>query len=404
MAALLFKLQACTQLELNKVASTSKLCAWKKSRRYAEPAPLKNIDFRRPKKDSCVPNETKGSKQLEKPYCSKDPSVSGETSATNKLKELRKLAPNAAIFTSILDSSSDDDRNNSETDTGDEDESNCISEPLTSLFVPQAINFTNDELQEHCKNHTKGIKIVTVYHKFTSMCITSASRTWQLQRAGRITASISKQAFQVGKSVDYPKSLMNSVMQYSESIDVAATRYGKRMEKEAKRDYINLATKSHSTMVVSDTGLHVLPESPYLAASPDGLIECKCHGKGVLEIKCPYKYKDSLDGWKSDSNFPVSFDGVIRQNHQYYFQVQHQLLVTGRSYCHFFIWTKGEKESDKLLLTIEEDSQFYLKLQEQFCKVFFNFILPEIVSRKHDQNKDNSANFIAIVKDLASNP
>ena len=355
---------------------------------------LKNIDFRRPKKDSCVPNETKGSKQLEKPYCSKDPSVSGETSATNKLKELRKLAPNAAIFTSILDSSSDDDRNNSETDTGDEDESNCISEPLTSLFVPQAINFTNDELQEHCKKSYKRYKNSNCVSQYRNFCkITekqSASRTWQLQRAGRITASISKQAFQVGKSVDYPKSLMNSVMQYSESIDVAATRYGKRMEKEAKRDYINLVTKSHSTMVVSDTGLHVLPESPYLAASPDGLIECKCHGKGVLEIKCPYKYKDSLDGWKSDSNFPVSSDGVIRQNHQYYFQVQHQLLVTGRSYCHFFIWTKGEKESDKLLLTIEEDSQFCLKLQEQCCKVFFNFILPEIVSRKHDQNKDNS--------------
>ena len=71
-------------------------------------------------------------------------------------------------------------------------------------------------------------------------------------------------------------------------------------------------------MVVSDTGLHVLQEHPYLAASPDGLIECKFHGKGVIEIRCPYKYKDSLDG-KSGSNFPVSSDGVKRQNHQYYF-------------------------------------------------------------------------------------
>eukprot|EP00795_Rhopilema_esculentum_P010137 gene10137-18802_t len=34
-AALLFKLQACTLSELNKVASTSKLCSWKKSRQLA---------------------------------------------------------------------------------------------------------------------------------------------------------------------------------------------------------------------------------------------------------------------------------------------------------------------------------------------------------------------------------
>ncbi|XP_057310110.1 uncharacterized protein LOC130648104 [Hydractinia symbiolongicarpus] len=39
-AALLFRLQACTQLGLNKVACTSTLCSWKKSRRQAIPAPL----------------------------------------------------------------------------------------------------------------------------------------------------------------------------------------------------------------------------------------------------------------------------------------------------------------------------------------------------------------------------
>lgn len=29
-----------------------------------------------------------------------------------------------------------------------------------------------------------------------------------------------------------------------------------------------------------------------------------CHGKGVLEIKCPYRYKDSLNGWEKDKDFP----------------------------------------------------------------------------------------------------
>jgi len=31
-----------------------------------------------------------------------------------------------------------------------------------------------------------------------------------------------------------------------------------------------------------------------VGASPDDIINCKCHGKGVLEIKCPYFFKDQL--------------------------------------------------------------------------------------------------------------
>ena len=55
-AALLFKLQMCSQMDMNKIASTSKLCAWNRSRKHVESAPLKIIDFRRPKKGS-LPRE-----------------------------------------------------------------------------------------------------------------------------------------------------------------------------------------------------------------------------------------------------------------------------------------------------------------------------------------------------------
>ena len=43
-------------MQLNKIACTSKLCQWKKSRQRAEPAPLGEISFKRPKKDEVVPN------------------------------------------------------------------------------------------------------------------------------------------------------------------------------------------------------------------------------------------------------------------------------------------------------------------------------------------------------------
>ena len=39
---------------------------------------------------------------------------------------------------------------------------------------------------------------------------------------------------------------------------------------------------------MQNTGLHINAKFPYLGASPGSLIQCDCHGKGVLDIKCPY--------------------------------------------------------------------------------------------------------------------
>lgn len=39
----------------------------------------------------------------------------------------------------------------SETDSGDENDENCMPEPLTALFDPTAINLTNEVLSVHAK-------------------------------------------------------------------------------------------------------------------------------------------------------------------------------------------------------------------------------------------------------------
>ena len=56
-AALLFKIDASMRLELNKVASTSQLCSWNKSRRQVDPAPLQLINFSHPKRHENKPKE-----------------------------------------------------------------------------------------------------------------------------------------------------------------------------------------------------------------------------------------------------------------------------------------------------------------------------------------------------------
>ena len=44
--------------------------------------------------------------------------------------------------------------------------------------------------------------------------------------------------------------------------------------------------------MVAGSGLVINPWWPFVAATPDGIVDYKCCGKGVLEIKCPYSHRD----------------------------------------------------------------------------------------------------------------
>ena len=139
-AALLFKLETCTQLELNKTASTSELCAWKRSRKQAEASPLKKIDFTRPKVGS-LPKEFPSCGQSECPYSYSDPSLNENSDNSIKLNQLKLIAPNAAIFTSISGGTRNQ-QESSGTETADENESDILPEPLSSLYMPDYANLS----------------------------------------------------------------------------------------------------------------------------------------------------------------------------------------------------------------------------------------------------------------------
>ena len=109
------------------------------------------------------------------------------------------------------------------------------------------------------------------------------------------------------------------------------------MEPVAIKSYLEFSKTNHDGFHISESGLHIKKGLSFLGASPDGLIQCECHGKGVLEVKCPYKYRNGLNGCFADANFPLTSTGEFKTNHQYYYQIQHQMLVTDRNYCHFYI-------------------------------------------------------------------
>ena len=74
------------------------------------------------------------------PFSFKDPLLNNVSKKRKKtIAELQSIVPKAAVFTSIS-KFVPEKIDNSDTDTADENETNSLPEPLTSLYDPLAIN------------------------------------------------------------------------------------------------------------------------------------------------------------------------------------------------------------------------------------------------------------------------
>ena len=81
-------------------------------------------------------------------------------------------------------------------------------------------------------------------------------------------------------------------------------------EDEAQKEYLDFVKEHHNcyNLEYFDSGLHVNPSFPHLRATPVGVVTCDCCGKGLIEIKCPYKHRDKHPHDLSDPNFYVQKD------------------------------------------------------------------------------------------------
>ena len=145
---------------------------------------------------------------------------------------------------------------------------------------------------------------------------------WFKKRAGRVTGSSVGAILGLSPFMKREDVMRNMVRQYhnapSEFTGNVATNYGTYNEPNALADYeLKFNTK------VVETGFHTFED--WLGASPDGLI-----GDDVLiEVKCPYGLRDKN---------PPEFKSIDYQSH-YWMQMQIQLFVTGRQWCHFYQWS-----------------------------------------------------------------
>ena len=239
------------------------------------------------------------------------------------------------------------------------------------------------ELSTVCNDIFPGklkISIAEAKYLEESTKLQSQCSLWHEHRVGRITAS---RFYRVSKAstTNPPKSLVNGIMHAYQfnPMKVPALKWGIDNESNARNAYISVAEKSHDGFCFQPAGLFINLDHPHLGASPDGLISCKCCGEGLIEIKCPYKFRDQDPRTVvADKTFYLEEDksGIhLSYKHEYYVQIQGQLSICERDYCDFICWTPHGMFIERIIKDETFDS-----IKPLLDKFFKNVLLPRLLT------------------------
>jgi len=163
------------------------------------------------------------------------------------------------------------------------------------------------------------------------------------------------------------------------------TEWGCKHEKKARDLYCKLIAQSHSNLQMADSGLVISTNWAFIGAFPYGIVSCDCHGKGVVEIKCPYCYKGSsvVAAAQEDPKFCLKeIDGCLCLDitHSYYYQVLMQLFICNVEYSDFVVCTFASDDEDSIHIErLNKDEEFWQDCVDK-AKLFFKIcLLPELL-------------------------
>ena len=98
-------------------------------------------------------------------------------------------------------------------------------------------------------------------------------------------------------------------------------------------------SKTHKDVTVSDCGIYICKDIPFVAGSPDRMVTCSFCGTSCLEVKCPFSinHKSPTD---EDVSLPFSKKNeegtlVLNRNHKYHTQCQVQMFAAQVTTAYF---------------------------------------------------------------------
>ncbi|CAC5369625.1 unnamed protein product [Mytilus coruscus] len=362
--ALYLKLEMGVKIGITKTSSTSTACQWNsKFRKEVTPATVTEIY-----------NQIKGRRKKDVPNVHAH--GSSPLPSTSDLQLLYAIAPKSVFFTSVtipgiemlppVDKPQPTDK---------------FPKLLTSLHQPDTApnsEYINDTYHKYTVTDSQAFRLEEATRN------QAVSPLWFEHRKGRVTASKAHDVLRMREQTS-PDNLVRRVCGYN-SYDLSrkdAVRWGIEHEDEAREAYISHQKTTHINFECKLAGFFVNSKHPFVGASPDGITTCDCCGKGTLEVKCPFKHKDTpIDKVPAkDSNFCLDNMLQLKQNHRYYTQVQLQMYLTESSYSDFVVYTKCDPPS-MVIVRLNLDLDFCKTLLKKCDSFVKDHVIHELITQK----------------------
>ena len=215
-------------------------------------------------------------------------------------------------------------------------------------------------------------------------------------RAGRIGASVSGAVCRTNpaqpsqtliKSICYPNLF---------KVNTKAVIYGCKHEADAIKAYEAEMIKSHVDFKLSQCGLVINREYPWIHATPDFLVSCSCCGLGCGEAKCPLCIDrcdfDSYVFKKNSCLEKVAGKFQLKRSHNYFFQVQQQLFtLPERKYNDFVVCAFDSFHRATIVKERIYPDHGHMNVVLPKPTTFWGtYILPEILGRWYSRKCDMS--------------
>lgn len=204
----------------------------------------------------------------------------------------------------------------------------------------------------------------------------ASSTKWAEERKFRFTASKFYAATHRVRNHDtFADNLINP-----KGVKARSLEHGRKYEPIALIAYEKFMHNRNTSVQVLKCGLVVDKGFPILGATPDArVIDPSCiHPYGIAEVKCPVtKFNVTPLDACTDPNFYMEKCGEnscrLKKSHDYYYQVQGQLGITGAAWCDFIVYTKVGLYVQRIIPDVPFWEEIRAKLQAYYFDHFIKY-------------------------------
>ena len=146
-----------------------------------------------------------------------------------------------------------------------------LPQPLTSLHKSDYMKLEYNELLNVCQKVSLDFTSEIAKSIELETRLQSKSKLWFKFRAGRVIASRMKAVCRT--DINHPSRSLISIC-YPEAFSFTSTQtdWGCKHEKQAQEKYVKATKPSHINLKISENGLFINPQWPFIGASPNGII------------------------------------------------------------------------------------------------------------------------------------